>query len=169
MDNLISFSKSYSLFYNKGNKGGIMVKKGFTIVLICVFVSGALLFTGCRSHSPHHKAEFMVDYIAETLDVSDEQRAQLDGIKEEFIAKAREMHAQKEAMHAALIAELRKEEIDQEILKGLIDQKRAQIDEMIDLAKARLVEFHKTLSAEQREKLVAKIEYFHEKHQHRWE
>jgi len=33
----------------------------------------------------------------------------------------------------------------------------------------RLVEFHKTLSPEQREKLVTKIEYFHGKHQDRWE
>jgi len=146
-----------------------MLKKGLTIALIGVFVSGALIFTGCRSHSHHGKAEFMIDYIAETLDLNNEQRAQLNGIKDEFIAKAREWHAQKEAMHAAFMAELRKEEISRETLDGLIDQKRAQMDEFINLAMDRLVEFHRTLSAEQREKLVAKIEYFHEKHQDRWE
>jgi len=146
-----------------------MVKKGLSIALICVFISGALIFTGCRAGSHQGKVEFMVDYIAETLDLTDPQREQLDGIKEEFMAKAIEMHAQKEAMHTEFMAELRKEDISQENLKGLIAQKRAQMDEMIDLALARLVEFHKTLSTEQREKLVAKIEYFHEKHQHRWE
>ena len=146
-----------------------MVKKGLTIALICVFISGALVFTGCRSHSHHGKVEFMVDYIAETLDLTDPQREQLDGIKEEFMAKAKEMHAQKEAMHAEFMAELRKENIDQENLKGLIAQKRAQMDEIVNLAMTRLVEFHKTLSTEQREKLVAKIEYFHEKHNHHWE
>ena len=111
----------------------------------------------------------MADYIAETLDLNDGQRAQLDEIKDEFLAKAKEMHAQKEAMHAELVAELRKEDINQENLKGLIAQKRAQMDEIINLAMIRLVEFHKTLSPEQREKLVAKLEYFHEKHEHRWE
>jgi hypothetical protein len=146
-----------------------MVKKSLTIALICVFISGALIFTGCRSHSHQGKVEFMVDYIAETLDLTGPQKEQLDGIKEEFMAKAMEMHAQKEAMHAEFMAELRKEDINQENLKGLIAQKRAQMDEMIDLALARLVEFHKSLSAEQREKLVAKIEYFHEKHQDKWE
>jgi Spy/CpxP family protein refolding chaperone len=146
-----------------------MLKKGLTFALIGVFISGALIFTGCRSHSHEGKAEFMVDYIAETLDLTNGQRAQLDGIKEEFIAKAKEMHAQKEAMHAEFMAELRKETIDPENLKDLIAQKRAQIDEIIDLAVVRLVEFHKTLSPEQREKLAAKVEYFHEKHQHRWE
>ena len=146
-----------------------MLKKGLTIALIGVFISGALIFTGCRSHSREHKAEFMVDYIAETIDATDEQRTQLDGIKDEFVAKAKEMHAQKEAMHAAFIAELHKEEISRETLNGLIDQKRAQMDEFINLAMDRLIEFHRTLSAEQREKLVTKIEYYREKHQHKWE
>ena len=146
-----------------------MVKKGLTIALICVFISGALVFTGCRSHSHQGKVEFMVDYIAETLDLTDPQREQLDGIKEEFMAKAKEMHAQKEAMHAEFMAELRKEEISRENLNDLIAQKRANMDEFINLALDRLVEFHKTLSTEQREKLVAKIEWFHEKHNHRWE
>jgi hypothetical protein len=43
------------------------------------------------------------------------------------------------------------------------------MDEFINLAMDRLVAFHKTLSAEQREKLVKKIDYFHEKHQDQWE
>ena len=146
-----------------------MLKKGLTIALTGVLILGALVFSGCRSHSHEVKAEFMIAYIAETLDLTNEQRAQLDGIKDEFIAKAREMHAQKEAMHAAFMAELRKEEISREALSGIIDQKRAQMDEIVNLAMDRLVEFHKTLSPEQREKLVAKVEYFHEKHEHKWE
>ena len=146
-----------------------MVKKGLTIALICVFISGVLIFTGCRSHSHQGKVEFMVDYVAETLDLTDPQREQLDGFKEEFMAKAKEMHAQKEAMHAEFMAELRKEEINQENLNDLIAQKRANMDEFINLAVARLVEFHKILTTEQREKLVAKIEYFHDKHQRHWE
>jgi Spy/CpxP family protein refolding chaperone len=146
-----------------------MVKKGLTILTICVFASAALIFSGCRAPSPHGKAEFMVDYIAETLDLTDSQREQLDGIKEEFIAKAQEMHASKEAMHDEFMAELRKETIDQQRIKELISQKREQMAEIMDLAVVRLAEFHKTLSPEQREKLVEKIEWFHEKHQHNWE
>lgn len=146
-----------------------MVKKGTTIVLICVFISAALVFTGCRSHSPHGKAEFMVDYIAETLDLNVQQRAQLDGIKEEFLAKAREMYAKKEAMYDEFMAELRKEEIDQQRMKELISQKQEQMAEIMDLAVVRLAEFHRTLTPDQREKLAAKLEYFREKHQHRWE
>ncbi len=146
-----------------------MLKKGLTILTICVFVSAALIFTGCRAHSPHGKAEFMVDYIAETLDLNDQQRAQLDDIKAEFLAKAGELHANREAMRAELMAELRKEEIDQQRIKALISQKREQMAEMMDLAVVRLAEFHRTLSPDQKEKLVSKLEWFHSRHQHPWE
>lgn len=146
-----------------------MVKKGLTISLICIFISAALVFTGCRSHSAHGKAEFMVDYIAETLDLNDPQRAQLDEIKEEFLAKAKEMHAKKAAMHAELMAELRKEEIDQQRMKELIAQKQEQMAEIMDLAVIRVADFHRTLTPDQKEKLVAKLEWFHKKHQHKWE
>jgi Spy/CpxP family protein refolding chaperone len=146
-----------------------MVKKGLTIALICVFISAALAFNGCRSHSAHDKAEFMVDYIAETLDLDNTQRAQLDGIKAEFLAKAKEMHEKKEAMHAEFKAELLKEEIDQQRMKELMAQKREQMAEIMDLAVVRLAEFHKTLSTEQKEKLVVKLEWFHSKHSQRWE
>ena len=146
-----------------------MLKKGLTISLICVFISAALVFTGCRSHSPDDKAEFMVDYIAETLDLNETQRVQLNEIKEEFLAKAKDMHAKKAAMHAEFKAELLKEEIDQQRVRELIAQKREQMAEIMDLAVVRLAEFHKTLSAEQREKLVAKLEWFHSKHNQKWE
>ena len=128
-----------------------MLKKGLTIATICVLISAALVFTGCRSDSHQGKVEFMVDYISETLDLTDPQREQLDGIKEEFMA------------------ELRKEQIDRQRIKELISQKRSQMDEIIDLAVVRLAEFHSTLTPEQREKLVAKLEYFRKKHQRRWE
>lgn len=146
-----------------------MVKKGITSALIFTFISLALIFTGCRAHSPNGKAEFMVDYIAETLDLNDQQRAQLEDIKAEFLAKAGEMHAQREAMRTELMAELRKEEIDQQRLKALIAQKREQMAELMDLAVVRLAEFHRTLTPEQKEKLVAKLEWFHNQHEHQWE
>jgi hypothetical protein len=41
--------------------------------------------------------------------------------------------------------------------------------EIMDLAVVRLAEFHRTLTPDQREKLVAKLEWFRKKHEHRWE
>ena len=141
-----------------------MVKKGLYILLIGMLISGVALFSGCRRHSHGHKAEFMVDYISETLDLNESQQAQLDQIKDELMAKARQMHADKESMHAELVAQLRSEEIDQVRVKAVIAEHRAQMDEIVDLIVVRLAEFHKTLTPKQKEKLISKIETFKKWH-----
>ena len=146
-----------------------MVKKGLYILLIGMLISGVSLFSGCRRHSHSHKAEFMVDYVSETLDLNDSQRVQLDQIKDELMTKARGMHADKETMREELVAQLRNEEIDQERVKTLIAEHRVKMDEIIDLMVVRLAEFHRTLTPEQKEKLIAKIETFKKWHHRGWE
>jgi Spy/CpxP family protein refolding chaperone len=141
-----------------------MVKKGLYILLIGMLVSGAALFSGCRRHSHGHKAEFMVDYISEALDLNESQQAQLGQIKDELMAKAKGMQSDKESMHEEIVVQLRSEEIDQVRVKAVIAEHRAQMDEIIDLIVVRLAEFHKTLTPEQKEKLIAKIETFKKWH-----
>ncbi len=141
-----------------------MVKKGLHILMIGMLISGVAMFSGCRRHSHDHKAEFMVDYISETLDLNESQQVQLDQIKDDLMAKARQMHADKESMHGELVAQLRSEEIDQVRVMAVIAEHRAQMDEIVDLIVDRLAEFHKTLTPEQKEKLVSKIETFKKWH-----
>jgi Spy/CpxP family protein refolding chaperone len=146
-----------------------MLKRGLHILLIALLVFGVAVFTGCRQHSYSRKAEFMEDYITEALDLNESQQAQLNQIKEELIDKARQMHANKESMHEELVAQLRSEEIDQVHVKAMIAEHRAQMDEIIDLMVVRLADFHKSLTPEQRDKLVAKIETFKKWHNDHWE
>jgi len=141
-----------------------MVKKGLYILMIGMLISGVALFSGCRRHSHGHKAEFMVDYISETLDLNESQQAQLDQIKDELLAKAQQMHADKDSMHAELVAQLRSEEIDQVRVKAVIAEHRAQMDEIVDLVVLRMAEFHRTLTPAQKEKLISKIETFKKWH-----
>ena len=141
-----------------------MVRKGLYILLIGMLISGVALFSGCRRHSHGHKAEFMMDYISEALDLNESQQAQLDQIKDELMAKAKGMHADKESLHEELVTQLRSEEIDQVRVKAVIAEHREKMDEIIDLVVVRLAEFHKTLTAEQKEKLIAKIETFKKWH-----
>ena len=137
-----------------------MLKKGLSILLVGILISGLGLFGGCRRSAHDHKAEFMVDYISETLDLDDSQKAQLNQIKNELMAKVRQMRAGKDSMFEELVAQLRSEEIDQARVKALIAERRAQMDEFVDLLVVRLAEFHKTLTQEQKDTLVAKIETF---------
>ncbi len=146
-----------------------MLKKGLHISMIALLIAGVAGFSGCRRHSHAHKAEFMVDYISETLDLTESQQEQLNQIKDELMEKAQQMHANKESMHEELVAQLRSEAIDQALVKAKIAEHRAQMDDIIDLIVVRLAEFHKTLTPEQKEKLIAKIETFKKWHGKGWE
>ncbi len=146
-----------------------MVKKGLYISMAVLLIAGIAGLSGCRRHSHAHKAEFMVDYISETLDLTEGQQEQLNQIQDEVMAEAREMHANKESIHAELVAQLRSEEIDQALVKARIAEHRAKMDQIIDLLVVRIAEFHKTLTPEQKEKLVAKLETFKKWHGKGWE
>ena len=74
------------------------------------------------------------------------------------------MRTDKESMREEFVAQLRSEEIDEVRVKAVIAEHRAQMDEVVDLIVDRLSEFHKTLTPEQKEKLVAKIETFKKWH-----
>ena len=146
-----------------------MVRKRLYFMLIVFLVLGVAAFSGCRRHGGNHRAEFMIDYVAEVLDLTETQQEQLNQIKNEFVDKGRQMHANREAMHTEIIEQLKSEEIDQESLRKMVAVKRAQMDELIDLMIVRLAEFHRTLSPEQKNKLVAKLESFKKWHRHDWE
>ena len=146
-----------------------MLKKKLYLSLIAFLLIGVAGFAGCRRHSPHQKAEFMVDYVAESLDLNESQRAHLDQIKDELMEKGIQMRADKSAMYAELVAQLRSEEIDQDRLKAMVTDHKTKMEELIDLGIVRLAEFHKTLTPEQREKLVAKLESFKKWHGNGWE
>ena len=146
-----------------------MLKKGLYIIMVTVLIAGIAGFSGCRRHGHAHKAEFMVDYITETLDLTESQQEQLNQIKDEVMAEAKEMHANKEAMHEELVAQLRSEEIDKALVRKRIAEHREKMDAIIELLVVRIAEFHRTLTAEQKEKLVAKLETFKKWHGKRWE
>jgi uncharacterized membrane protein len=151
------------------NQGGIMVKKGLYFSLIAFLLVSVAGFAGCRRHSPDQKAEFMVDYVSETLDLNERQRVHLDQIKDDLLEKGVQMRADKAAMHSELVAQLRSEEIDQDRLKAMVAEHKVKMEELIDLGIVRLAEFHKTLTPEQREKLAAKLESFKKWHGRDWE
>jgi Spy/CpxP family protein refolding chaperone len=146
-----------------------MVKKGLYLSLIAFLLLSVAGFAGCRRHSPDQKAEFMVDYVSEALDLNEHQQARLDQIKDELLEKGVQMRADRGTMHSELITQLRREEIDQDRLKSMVTEHRVKMEELIDLAIVKLAEFHKTLTPEQREKLVAKLENFQKWHGHGWE
>lgn len=141
-----------------------MTKKAVFIPLAGLIVLGLLTLAGCKHHGHQKSAEFMVDYVSEVLDLTATQQADLNQIKEAFLEKAEQMHADRDAMKADILAQLEREEMDAAELKQIAARHRAQMDAFIDLGIDRLVAFHKTLTPVQKAKLVDKLEDFHRWH-----
>jgi len=140
-----------------------------TIITILTLLGlGALLFTGCHHRGPNRGADFMVDYMTEALDLTEDQEAMANAFKDEIFAKAKEMHADKKQMHAEIKTQLSSEAIDTERVKALMIEHRTGMETVMDLAVERIAEFHATLSPEQRTKLINKLEKWERRHNCQW-
>jgi Spy/CpxP family protein refolding chaperone len=135
------------------------MKKILVVAIAALALPAIGTLNGCR-HGRHPGAELMIDYLAEALDLSEAQRGQADRIKAELLAKARGLKSGHLKAAVELKTLLASEEIDPERVRQLVAEHRGRMDELVDLAIARIVEFHRTLSPEQRAKLVAKMEKF---------
>jgi hypothetical protein len=129
-----------------------MVKKAATAPVIVVLVGGGVVFSGCRHRSPEGKAAFMIDYVAEALDLTKDQRVRLVQSKDEILASSMAMHSRNELLCDGLMAQRKSGDIDRQRVNELIAQHRAGMDETIDLVVDRVIEFRRTLPPEQRER-----------------
>ena len=143
-----------------------MKKIGIVVVAVLPLMVFAVI-NGCR-HEHHPAAEFMVDYLAEAFDLDDAQRRQVDQIRDELMAKGKQLKAGHRRAAEELKGLVMADTLNQERLKTIAAEHRGRIDELVDLAILRLADFHRSLSAEQKAKLVSKIEKFSKMRRSRW-
>lgn len=139
------------------------MQKILIVVVAALLLLGIGAINGCR-HERHPGAELMVDYLAETLDLNEAQREQIESIKSELLEKGKGMRARHFASAGEFKSLLAADELDQERVRQMVAEHRAQMDGLADLAITRLAEFHRTLSAEQKAKLIEKLERFRKWH-----
>ena len=138
------------------------------ITILTLVGLGTTLFVGCHHRGGPKGADFMVDYMTEVLDLSEDQEDRAEAFKNEILAKTKEMHADKKQMHAEIKAQLSSEAIDTERVKTMMVEHRKEMEVVMNLAVDRIAEFHATLSPEQRAKLIKKLEKWEERCSHRW-
>lgn len=69
------------------------MKKMLPVLSAITLIFAAGMINGCR-HERHPGAEFVVDYLAESLHANDAQRRQMEQIKSELLAKGKAMRAE---------------------------------------------------------------------------
>jgi len=131
------------------------------ITLLSMFVATG--FVACKhGHQPGGFDEFdleaAVNRIESRLDLAESQKTELEKIAGEIAAKAKEMHGDREAHHQELADLVRQETISRDTVDRMVADKMEKMQEMADFASDRLIAFHATLTAEQREKIAEHIE-----------
>jgi len=129
------------------------------MITLVVFLALAIGFTGCKRHaSPEEKMDRIMDYLTDDLNLTFEQNDMLERFKNDFKDRIIAIKSAKELARKEIFTQLKSDTIDQEKLMESISGVRTEIDEMIPVMISSLAEFHKTLSAEQKAKLVEELE-----------
>jgi Spy/CpxP family protein refolding chaperone len=151
--------------------------KGFALTITIIF--GVLwivaTFEGCQNAMAHpfggghriwsdeKKHAMLKSVIADELNLSENQKSQLD----EMLADMGEQHAaMRSAVHgvkAALMAELEKDQVRVEDLRPLFEGLIPVIENMTDAMAEKVAAFHAILTPEQRADLVAHLENAHDR------
>jgi len=129
-------------------------KKFIIIVLTTIAV---LILSGCY-RTPEQRAKHMVKHLAAELKLNDGQTAQLEKIKDEFLARRPVMAKMREETVKEANDMMRGAEIDKARLNALVDKNQAQVNDLMRFVSDKFTEIHDMLTPEQREKLVAMIE-----------
>ncbi len=137
--------------------------KKLAIIITTILASGSmLLFGGCRhGHNKAEHIEFVIDYFEETLDLDAAQKTKLAEIRKELTAKMETLKDSREKMRPMVKEQLAAEKVDVKVIKQAITLHRQDLDSVIDLTVDRLAEFHAVLTPVQRQKLIAKLEKWH--------
>ena len=127
-----------------------------TLMIMLVAVT-ALMVSGCH-RTPEQRAERIVKHITAELKLDDTQKAHLEEIKDEFLAKRPEMSRLRQETLKEANELMRSTEIDKARLNALLDRNKAFANDMVGFVAAKFTEIHDMLTPEQREKLVNMIE-----------
>ena len=143
------------------------------LISITVLVAGTFALNGCAHRgfhrfgggSPEKRAEYIVDKISDELDLTDPQKAKLNNIKDEVIAKHKSRKDKYEGAFSTLQSEIKKDKMDEKLLLSKIDEFSKDREEMHAFMVSKLVEFHSMLTDEQKQTLIDKMNEMKEKFQ----
>ncbi|MBC8182601.1 Spy/CpxP family protein refolding chaperone [candidate division KSB1 bacterium] len=141
------------------------------VAVVLVLLVIAKIFSGChhpphfcKSHSSHEKkANWMMKKIAKELKLNEQQKVELEQIKDEILAKKAEFKINHQEIKNAVLSQVKSDTVDQAALNGLFEDKELEFKEMRAFLVDKFAEFHNILTPEQRLSLAEKMEKFHSK------
>jgi Spy/CpxP family protein refolding chaperone len=126
--------------------------------------AGVLLLGACKGRhcgwhgSAEEKADRLADRLARKLDLDDRQKAALDALKADLLARKADFRAVHDGFHAEALGALRSGTVDTAALNRGLEAREEKMRELRALLVEKFAAFHAVLEPAQREKLAARLE-----------
>ncbi len=146
-----------------------MKKRMLTIIGLTMAAFIGISMAGCHrgpwnNDGPPDRAElerrasYFKARIADKLELTESQKAELDRMVAELQAKHEELSSHRQEFKDQCLDLLKQDHLEAEDITRLIDTRRPDFEELLSLVAEKIAEFHNLLTPEQRAKLAANIE-----------
>ncbi|MDX1960419.1 MAG: Spy/CpxP family protein refolding chaperone [Leptospiraceae bacterium] len=135
--------------------------------LISILSITNLIACGGWHKSPEDKAKWIVKKISSELDLTDKQKSSLEKMKEEYLAKRKELKfGMSKETQAEILAQVKSSKPDEKKLDSIFDEEKKKREQMFTFLQKKFYEFHSTLTQEQKNTLAEKMEKIFKRHFH---
>ena len=136
-----------------------MKKKHVIVAAIITLLAMGSMASGCRHHdTPEEKMHRVIEFLTGDMNLTGEQIELLDKLKTDLIHEAKDVHQLKEGARDVIIEQIRSDIMDQNQVMAAIESVRAEIDDVLGVVVSRFADFHQSLSPEQKEQLIKRLE-----------
>ena len=138
-----------------GSKSNSALKKIMLVALVAVSVP--LIIAGCRTQevTPPERA---TEFVTAHLDLSDEQTRKVAPLAENMFAEKEELLEMRKTLNNEIIAQMKSDNADATKLEAVLKKNIEQLRLKLAKFSTSFAEFHAILTAEQRTKIVEKME-----------
>jgi Spy/CpxP family protein refolding chaperone len=136
-----------------------MKTKHVIVTAIITLLAMGSMASGCRHHdTPEEKMHRVIEFLTGDMNLTGEQIELLDKLKTDLIHEAKDISEVKESARDVIIEQIRSDIMDQNQVMAAIDSVRTEIEDVLELVVSRFADFHQTLSPEQKEQLIKRLE-----------
>ncbi len=133
-----------------------------SVILLSSFGCSRPRGVHCSMDTREKMIEFAMKTISDELQLTEEQQTKLNKIKDEIVAKHKPMQNKMEDAFDFLQSEIKKDRIDETLLKSKMEEIHACKVELHSFMISKFVEFHTLLTKEQKEIFAGKLNKFKE-------
>lgn len=148
---------------NRGRKRKIIIG----VVLVMFIITGVAGFGFARGFYDKHRGDgpwgFMIGKIAGELDLNDQQKAEVEKIRDEIKAKMEANKQDRDNGMTEMEQMFRSDTFDKQKALDLMKQHDAKREEMRSFMLDEVAKFHGILTPDQRNKAVDKVKEFRQK------